>query len=266
MQNIIDRINLRTMRSVEAVAHYSRPIGLSRHEKAALDVVADQARGKAILDIGVGAGRTVPALLAISSDYLGIDYSQKMVDACRERFPQQRFLNADARGMASIADGSIHLAVFSCNGLCMVGHADRLQIVREAYRVLAPGGSFVFTTYNRNCPEAKAGFRFPDFTPSRNPARALVRAARFARDIAVSAVQRSRHLRHEVHATDFAVLNDRCHNYSVMLYYITLANQRRQLEAAGFEPDAEAFDLHGHRIEGDTPYDSMALVARKARL
>jgi len=260
MENIIDRINLRTMRSPHVVAHYARPAALMPHEKAALDAVAAESRGKAILDIGVGAGRTVPALLAISPDYLGIDYSRKMIDACRERFPQQRFQHADARRMADIADGSIQLAVFSCNGLCMVGHADRLQIVREAYRVLAPGGAFVFTTYNRNCPEAKAGFRFPDFTPSFNPARALVRALRFARDTAISAVQRRRYVRHEVHATDFAVLNDRCHNHSVMLYYITLSNQRRQLEAAG----AQAFDLHGHRIEDDTPYDSMALIARKA--
>ena len=264
MQNIIDRINLRTMRSVEVVAHYARPSGLLPHERAALDRVADGARGRAILDIGVGAGRTVPALLAISPDYLGIDYSQKMVVACRARFPQQRFLNADARRMAEVADGSIQLALFSCNGLCMVGHEDRLQIVREAYRVLAPGGSFVFTTYNRNCPEAKAGFRLPDFALSANPERSLIRAARFARDTVVSAVQRGRYRRHEVHATDFAVLNDRCHNYSVMLYYITLANQRRQLEAAGFEPGAEVFDVHGHRIEGDTQHDSMAFVARKA--
>jgi SAM-dependent methyltransferase len=264
MQNIIDRINLRTMRSVEVVAHYARPSGLAPHEKAALDRVADGARGKAILDIGVGAGRTVPALVALSPDYLGIDYSQNMIAACRTRFPYQRFLHADARRMAAVPDGSIQLAMFSCNGLCMVGHEDRLQIVREAYRVLAPGGSFVFTTYNRNCPEAKAGFRLPDFDLSFNPARTLVRAARFARDIAVSAVRRRRYLQHEVHATDFAVLNDRCHNYSVMLYYITLATQRRQLEAAGFEPGAEAFDIHGHRIEDDTPYDSMAFVAHKA--
>ena len=130
--------------------------------------------------------------------------------------------------------------------------------------MLAPGGSFVFTTYNRNCPEAKAGFRLPDFAFSANPVRSLIRAARFARDIVVSAVQRGRFRRHEVHATDFAVLNDRCHNYSVMLYYITLVNQRRQFEAAGFEPGAEAFDVHGNRIEGDTPHDSMAFVARKA--
>jgi SAM-dependent methyltransferase len=264
MQNVIDRINLHTMRLPAVVAHYSRPADLKPHEEAALKVVAAEARGKAILDIGVGAGRTVPALLAISPDYLGIDYSQKMIDACCERFPSQRFAHVDARHMANIADGSIQLAVFSCNGLCMVGHEDRLQIVREAYRVLAPGGSFVFTTYNRNCPEATAGFRFPDFTPSYNPVRALIRTFRFVRDTAISAVQRNRYVRHEVHEPDFALLNDRCHNYSVMLYYITLANQRLQLEAAGFEPGAEAFDLHGHRIEDDTPYDSMALVARKA--
>jgi len=264
MQDNIDRINLRTMRSAEAVGHYSRSAGLQLHERAALDAVAPLARGKAILDIGVGAGRTVPALLAISPDYLGLDYSLEMVEACRAKFPEQRFVHADARSMGTVADASVPLAVFSCNGLCMVGHEDRLLIVREVYRVLAPGGCFVFTTYNRNSVEATAGFRLPDFTPSFNPARALVRVARFARDIAVSLLQRSRNLKHEVHAADFAVINDRCHNYSVMLYYITLANQRRQLEDAGFEPCAEAFDLHGLRIEDDTPHDSMALIARKA--
>jgi SAM-dependent methyltransferase len=186
-----------------------------------------------------------------------------MVAACRDRFPAVRFEHADARRLARVPDASISLAMFSCNGISMVGHEDRLAIMREVHRILKPGGVFLFTTYNRNSPEARAGFRFPDFEPSMNPARLAVRIARHIRDTAVSFYQRQQHIGHEVHTSRYAVLNDFCHNYGVMLYYITLAQQRHQLEDAGFEPNALAFDRKGRPISDDTALDSMALVARK---
>ena len=263
MDTAIDRINLQTMRSSTVVAHYSRPEALLAHERAALDHVADEVRGGAILDIGVGGGRTVKALREVSEDYLGIDYSPEMVAACQARYPGVRFEHADARRLSSVRDGSISLAVFSCNGISMVGQDDRLAIVREVKRVLKPGGVFLFTTYNRNSPEATSGFQFPEFEFSANPARFLVRSARWVKDTAISLCQRRQNLKHEVHATGFAVLNDVCHNYGVMLYYITLGRQRRQLEQAGFAANALAFDNVGRRIDGDTLLDSMALVARK---
>lgn len=269
MYRDIDRINLRTMRSAAVVAHYARPATarpdeLLPHERAALDEVQDEVRGGTLLDIGVGGGRTVQALREVSTDYLGIDYSQEMVAASQARYPEVRFEHADARQMTGIADASIDLAVFSCNGISMVGHDDRLAIMREVHRVLKPQGVFLFTTYNRNSPEARAGFCFPDFDFSPNPARLLVRSVRHLKDTAISVVQRLRHIRHEVHTDDYAVINDKCHNHGVMLYYITLAQQRRQLAAAGFDANASAYDCTGRRIVDDTTLDSMALIARKA--
>jgi len=263
MDNVIDRINLRTMRSAAVVAHYARPDELLPHERASLDHVAAEVRGGSVLDIGVGGGRTVKALREVSTNYLGIDYSQEMVAACRARFPEVSFEHADARRMSTVPDASIALAVFSCNGISMVGHEDRLAIMREVHRVLKPGGVFLFTTYNRNSPEASAGFRFPELQFTLNPLRMLVRSARLVKDIAISLYQRRQHIQHEVHTSRYAVLNDMCHNYGVMLYYITLPQQRRQLEDAGFLPDAVAFDCRGRRIVDDTTLDSMALVARK---
>jgi SAM-dependent methyltransferase len=263
MDSAIDRINLRTMRSSEVVAHYARPGRLLPHEQAALDLVANEFRGQPVLDIGVGGGRTVTALLEVSPDYLGVDYSAEMVAACQRQYPLVRFEHADARHLSGLPDGSISLAVFSCNGISMVGHADRLQIIREVHRVLRPGGVFLFTTYNRNSPEARAGFRFPEFHASLNPARMAVRLARLTRDTAVSLHQRRKNLRHEVHTPHYAVLNDKCHNYGVMLYYITLDQQRRQLEAAGFDANGPAFDCNGRQIVGECNLDSMALIARK---
>jgi ubiquinone/menaquinone biosynthesis C-methylase UbiE len=263
MDNVIDRINLRTMRSAAVVAHYARPDQLLPHERASLDHVAAEVRGGSVLDIGVGGGRTVKSLMNVSVDYLGIDYSEEMVNACRTRFPEVRFEHADARRMSNVRDASVSLAVFSCNGISMVGHEDRLAIMREVHRVLKPGGVFLFTTYNRNSPEATAGFRFPELQLTVNPARMLLRTARLVKDTAISLYQRRQHIKHEVHTSRYAVLNDMCHNYGVMLYYITLAQQRRQLEDAGFLSDAVAFDCRGRLIVDDTTLDSMALVARK---
>lgn len=259
----IDAINLAAMRSPRIVAHYARKDNLHAHEIAALDSIAASMIGVSILDIGVGGGRTTPMLHKLSGNYLGIDYSQEMVSACQRRYPGLKFDWMDARKMDRIATASIGLAVFSCNGISMVGHDDRLAILREVVRVLRPGGKFVFTTYNRNSPEATAGFCWPEFVPTSHPLRLMVRGARFGRDSMQSLINRRRALRHEQITPEYAVINDPCHNHGVMLYYITLARQRQQLIHSGFERNIIAFDGLGRMIADDTRTDSMALVAQK---
>jgi SAM-dependent methyltransferase len=259
----IDAINLAAMRSPRIVAHYARKDDMHAHEIAALDSVATSMLGVPILDIGVGGGRTAPMLSKLSGDYLGIDYSQEMVSACQRRFPGLKFDWMDARKMDRITTASVGLAVFSCNGISMVGHDDRLAILREVVRVLRPGGKFVFTTYNRNSPAASAGFCWPDFVPTRHLLRLAVRSARFGRDTMQSLINRRRALRHEQTTPDYAVINDPCHNHGVMLYYITLERQRQQLIRSGFGRNIVAFDGRGRLIADDTRTDSMALVAQK---
>ena len=264
MLNAVDEINVNVMRSKQGVAEYSVEEQLHPHEKAALDRVAAEFLNQPILDLGVGAGRSVRALRRISDNYLGIDYSPEMIAACEARYPTERFAYADARHLTDVAANSIALAVFSCNGIGMVAHDDRLLILREVRRVLRPGGVFVFTTHNRNSPEATAGFRWPEFQASRHPIRLAVRSLRFIRDTVLSLRNRLRYVKYEQHNAHYSIINDRCHNHGIMLYYISLAQQRQQLIDQGFEPNAEAFDGAGNLIRDDTTTNSMALIARKA--
>lgn len=247
------------------VAGYSRWNELSPPEAAALERIAPEAKGRPILDIGVGGGRTVNALRAVSSDYLGVDYSQAMIDSCRRAYKGVRFEHADARNLSRWADGSFFLAVFSCNGIGMVGHADRLAILREVRRVLVPGGAFLFSTHNRASSDATAGFQFPDLEPAWNPARMAVRAARFVRRIGVRLRNRRRLRDLAEHGDGYSIINDQCHDYGTMLYYVDLEAQRRQLRDAGFLEDFEAWDLSGAPTDARSTDGSITVLARTPR-
>jgi ubiquinone/menaquinone biosynthesis C-methylase UbiE len=256
--NIVDDVNQRTMHA--AVAVYSAYDELSAPERVALASVSERMRGKSILDLGVGGGRTVQGLREISADYIGVDYVQGMVDSCRNKFPGVRFEHADARAMPQFADHSFDLIVFAWAGICMVDHEGRLAILKEVRRLLRPGGIFIFSTYNQSGPDHNQSFEFPEFAWTANPLKLAVRALRFARDSGTRARNKYRFRRHEVRSKEYSIINDRCHDYATMLYYITLANQRHQLQQAGFVNDAIAYDGNGNRIEGDTTDNAYTLL------
>jgi SAM-dependent methyltransferase len=261
---IIDSINLLEMSKASSVHHYSNNGDLNKAERAALARVAEEVRGRRIVDIGVGGGRTVRPLRELSHDYLGIDNSHAMVAACRLRFGGVDFRHADARAMSDVPEGSVRMAMFSCNGIGMVSHEDRLKIMREVLRVLEPGGLFLFSTHNQNCPDHTAGFKLPALAFSPNPLRMAARLARFSWRTALRYARRRRFVAHEVRTSEYSIINDVCHDYGVMLYYILLSSQRRQLVEMGFSPEITAFDLSGHEVHDDgSPDSSLMLIARK---
>jgi SAM-dependent methyltransferase len=201
---------------------------------------------------------------AAGDTYLGVDYVQEMVDHCRAQFPGVRFERADARHMPQFPDGSFDVVMFSCNGICMVDHAGRLAILSEVRRLLSPEGVFIFSTCNRNSPQFEASFRFPDLQRTWNPAKAMVRAGRFALQTAQRLRNRWRYRRHEVRVREYAVVNDVCHHYQTMLYFIGVPEQWLQLAQAGFVPAAPVFDLQGQPASAACRDGTLAFVARKA--
>jgi SAM-dependent methyltransferase len=258
----MDSINKSTMRA--AVKEYQSTVveGLNSQEKAALESVAGEISNARILDIGVGAGRTVRPLLDHSKQYVGLDYTQEMIDHCRREFPGVRFEQADARSMSGFADASFDLVFFSCNGISMVDHAGRLDILREVRRVLTPTGSFAFSTCNRNSRQYEAWFRFPDFQITRNPLKLLVRSGRFVALTALRARNRIRYRQQETKTDEHSIVNDVGHHYQTMLYFIGIPQQIRQLEQAGFHHDIKVIDLAGRPADAGCRDGTIAFVAR----
>lgn len=256
----IDILNCTTMRY--AVLEYALSDVLTLAEAAAINKVLPQLKNKAILDLGVGAGRTVEPLISVADSYIGVDYVHEMVAHCKARFPGVQFEQSDARAMPQFNDASFDLIVFSCNGICMVDHAGRLAILSEVKRLLRPGGFFIFSTYNRNSKEHNMLFRFPQFSYSPNPVRLLIRSARFVVNTAIRAVNRLRYWRHEVKHADYSILNDQCHNYQTLLYYIDLEGQKKQLSDAGFTDTVAIFDRFGNLATPEITEDMLLYVAR----
>ena len=255
----VDIVNKETMR--KSVPHYSKYSELTCSERAALDYLGD-ASLNSILDIGIGGGRTVDALRQIGEEYIGIVYVQEMVDECKRKFPDTHFEQGDARNL-NFPDNRFQMVFFSLHGICMVDHEGRMQILKEVFRTLVPGGYFLFSTYNDDFSDHKKFFRFDDFHFSKNPLRLGVRTLRYCYNIVLALFNRLRFRQYETHTDEYSIVNDRCHNYATMLYYITDANQKKQLLSAGFDNDIVVFDALGNLLKGITPMDSLFYIARK---
>jgi len=263
--NVVDEVNQATMRSKATVAYYGTQDELTPNEIAVLKAAEAAISQGPVLDLGVGGGRTTGHLLALNRDYRGIDYAEEMVERCRARFPGVAFERGDARELSSVADASCGFVFFSCNGIGMVDFPGRRRILQEVARVLRPGGFFAFSFHNQDQVPAADDFRLPHWELSFNPARALVRTTRFARRVATRWRNRRRLLPLEQRTAEYALINDPCQDYGTMLCYVTLANQLRHLEEAGFAGPFRVFALDGHELgASEIPTDdSLTVLARK---
>ncbi len=187
-----------------------------------------------ILDIGVGAGRTIPFIEPGASRYVAIDLSPPMVEAARERFPHADIRLGDALALP-FSDGEFSFVLFSFNGIDYIDPGDRPRALDEIARVLRQGGRFVFSTHNlraRSSVEGRFELNLPKLSP--NPFRTAVRLARAVR-YSIIAYRNFRRLRgFERVEPDIAFVNDGAHDYALLTCYISPAAQVRALEKAGF--------------------------------
>jgi ubiquinone/menaquinone biosynthesis C-methylase UbiE len=139
--------NLQIYRDPEVVSHYAALEYLTACEKFIFDTYLTP--GMAILDLGVGGGRTTAYLSQRATRYVGVDYSEEMIRRCREKFPQREFLVADASDLSKFSDGSFDAIVFAFNGLDYLQPVEkRRQCLRECERIVRRGGVLIFSSHN----------------------------------------------------------------------------------------------------------------------
>lgn len=137
------------------VEHYARAannVGLWLSEEKIFQRLFKQE--DSILELGCGAGRIAIGMWEIGYRHLlGIDYSRAMIQEAR-RINQVlgygiSFQVGDATQI-KFPDGSFDGAIFGFNGLLMIPQREnRRKAMAETFRVIKPGGWFVFTGHDR---------------------------------------------------------------------------------------------------------------------
>jgi ubiquinone/menaquinone biosynthesis C-methylase UbiE len=222
------------------VDEYDEEEGLQPPEEVILRRLAPSLSGRSILDLGVGAGRTTPHLLEISTDYVGVDITPDMVSRAARKFSSARLEVGDARNLR-FGDSSFDLVFFSFNGLDHADHVDRLCMLREIHRVLKPGGWFVFSSHNREGREVRPSLRkLLQF-------RTVVKIPAYVARIVAKRIRRAQDRVRVENYDDYALIFDYSLGYPISFYTISLGSQYRQLETAGFHA-IEAYDLKGAPI------------------
>ncbi len=139
--------NLQAYRDPKVVSHYAALDYLTACERLLFDTYIKP--GMAILDLGVGGGRTTPYLSQKAARYVGVDYSEEMVQSCRRKFPEKELLVSDASDLSGFSDASFDAIVIAFNGLdCISPEERRWQCLRECARVLRAGGVLIFSSHN----------------------------------------------------------------------------------------------------------------------
>ena len=144
--------NKHTFEHAGIVTEYAAAKGLQLPERTIFDALSDRLRTMRMLDIGVGGGRTTEHFAGLVKQYIGIDYSEPMIEVCRTRFsdqfPDARFEVGDATDMRSFDNASFDFILFSFNGIDYVTHEERLEAFRAVHRVGCAGAVFCFSTHN----------------------------------------------------------------------------------------------------------------------
>ena len=226
-------------------------------ERVVYDMLRERAGGRAVLDLGVGTGRTVPLLSSLTNDYLGVDYLPAMVEACRDRHPGARIELGDARNLAHIPSKRFGVVSFSFNGIDAGGHDDRQRVLAEMRRILCVDGLVAFSTLNLDGPAFRERPWIPGVAPARNPLRIAARATKAWAAMPFDLLRWARLHNHRESGEGWAIAPLSAHHYGVLAHFTSLQRQLGELTRAGLDRDVVVLEsTHGHRV--DRAHDTSA--------
>lgn len=226
----------------DVVRYYADIVDLQAPEVVVFSAIEHDLARMAVLDIGVGGGRTTAHLAPRALRYAGIDVASRMIDTCIARFgedpPRRSFGVGDARSMPMFGDRAFDLVLFSYNGIDFVPAVERSRVLAEMLRVARPGGHVVFSTHNLNS-NVEDQFALRHATTLKGRVKKLVQKAYFH---ALNPAFRLRRRR-----LPLMSINDGAHWFAFRQCYTRPAAQVAQLHTLGFE-DIAVLGLDGRRV------------------
>ncbi|MCL2771312.1 MAG: class I SAM-dependent methyltransferase [Firmicutes bacterium] len=132
--------------------------GLWKSEKCVIKKYFNKA--DKILDIGCGAGRTTIGLYEMGyKNIIGLDIAEGMIEVAKQLAKERKLPVEFVVGNAlelPYEDNSFDRVLFSYNGImCIPKVKNREKVLSEIYRVLKPGGIFVFTAHDNEDESSK---------------------------------------------------------------------------------------------------------------
>ena len=150
-------------------------LGSTRKEYLVECVERERRPVQSVLDIGCGYGWGLAELTGKAAELVGVDMSLEQLEQARKNYPHIQFVHQSAKSLPFLDERFD--AVILSEVIEHVGDENKQLVIDEAFRVLKPGGLFIFT-----CPYAGI-FAWADpmdfkrrFTPIY---RAYMRAAKY---------------------------------------------------------------------------------------
>jgi len=102
--------------------------------------------GEKVLDLGCGNGRWFKLFQKKKIDYVGVDFSEELIKVAKRNYPQAKFQTADILKLP-FPDNCFD-KIYSIAVLHHIPSEElRLKSLKEAKRVLKPGGILILTTW-----------------------------------------------------------------------------------------------------------------------
>jgi len=221
----------------DVVKIISKRAFLFKPEQMALNNLRNQLPDMKMLDIGIGGGRTTAYFAALAKEYVGIDYSQEMIKACRRKFKDDHgkilFARVDARNMALFRDGEFDFVLFSSNGIDCVDHLDRIKILREINRITKNCGYFLFSSLNLNALQGVCSVSLS----SNSPTKVAQSIGEINRLLFLRLTNRHtwKIIRTNPKELQYVIFNDGYYEFGLKLHYIDPGEQLKDLKALEFK-------------------------------
>jgi len=199
--------------------------------------IASEVRGKPVLDVGVGTGRTTPLLRLLTDDYVGLDYVPVMIEQARAALLGNDLRVGDVLDLREYDDGSKTLVLFSYNGLDSLDHDSRPVALANMARLTAPGGYLVYSTLNLDSPHPRRKPWTPPQRPVEKGPEGLLlwafRTFRLAVQLPLHIANRSRTRKLSRTGDGWANLPSSGSGWRLILHFTTLAKAKAEVAAAG---------------------------------